>query len=119
MNPYLPIAVTLGFAVALATGLLVVDSVLGPKRPSALKMSPYECGMPPVGTARERFHAQFFLVALLFILFDVEIVFFYLWVYAFHQPGLMFLSLMEVALFLIVLTLGLGYAWAKGALQWD
>ncbi len=109
----------LGFAIIVVIVLLGLDYILGPKRPNAAKLAPYECGVPPVGNARERFHVRFFVVGLLFILFDVEVVFFYLWVYLFKRPEYRLFSLAEVFLFLGVLTLGLGYAWGKGALEWE
>ena len=116
---YVPLVLLFGFACIVVTVLLTLDHVLGPKRPSPAKMAPYECGVPPVGNARERFHVRFFVVGLLFILFDVEVVFFYLWVYLFNKPQWRLVSLAEVFLFLGVLTLGLGYAWGKGALEWE
>ena len=116
---YVPLLCLFGFAVIVAVVILGLDYLLGPKRPSAAKLAPYECGVPPVGNARERFHVRFFLVGLLFVLFDVEVVFFYLWVYLFNRPEWRMASLGEVAIFLGVLTLGLGYAWSKGALEWE
>ena len=116
---YIPLVCLFGFAVIVAVVLLTADHLLGPKRPSAAKLAPYECGVPPVGNARERFHVRFFLVGLLFVLFDVEVVFFYLWVYLFNKREWRMASLGEVAIFLGVLTLGLGYAWQKGALEWE
>jgi len=109
----------LAFAVIVTSGLIAIDQFLGPKRPSATKLAPYECGVPPVGNARERFHARFFVIGLLFILFDVEAVFFYLWVYLFNDRAMRLFSLIEVFLFLGVLVLGLAYAWMKGALEWE
>ena len=99
--------------------MIGLDYLLGPRRPNAVKLSPYECGVPPVGNARERFHVRFFLVGLLFVLFDVEVVFFYLWVYLFKDPAMKMMSLAEVFLFILVLTVGLVYAWGKGALEWE
>ena len=119
LSPYIPLVLLLGFAIIVATVLISLDCWLGPKRPNATKLSPYECGVPPVGNARERFHVRFFVVGLLFILFDVEVVFFYLWVYLFKDPIYRRVSLVEVFLFLGVLVLGLGYAWGKGALEWE
>jgi NADH-quinone oxidoreductase subunit A len=116
---YVPLVLLLGFGLIVSVAIMVLDWVLGPKRPNAAKLAPYECGVPPVGNARERFHVRFFLVGLLFILFDVEVVFFYLWVYLFNKPQWRATSLAEVFLFLGVLTLGLGYAWGKGALEWE
>jgi NADH-quinone oxidoreductase subunit A len=119
VSPYLPIVMLLAFAVIVTSGLTAIDQFLGPKRPNPTKLAPYECGVPPVGDARERYHARFFVVGLLFILFDVEAVFFYLWVYLFKEPRLRLFSLIEVFAFLGVLALGLAYAWMKGALEWE
>ena len=119
MLEYVPLALLFGFGVIVSGGMLALDYALGPKRNNPAKAAPYECGIPPVGNARERFHVRFFVIGLLFILFDVEVVFFYLWVYYFRDPATRLLSLAEVFLFLGVLTLGLGYAWGKGALEWE
>lgn len=117
MSPYLPVMGLVLFAVAVAAGILGCDALLGPRRPGPVKDSPYECGMKPVGAARERFHAKFFLVALLFILFDVEAVFFFLWATVVRPLGVA--GLIEVMVFVAFLVLGLAYAWGKGALEWE
>jgi NADH-quinone oxidoreductase subunit A len=116
---FVPVALLLGFSIIVAAGLLTVDHLLGPKRPNPTKLAPYECGVTPLGGARDRIHVRYFLIGLLFILFDVEVVFLYLWVYLFRDPRMRIFSLVEVLAFLAVLTLGLGYAWRKGALEWE
>jgi NADH-quinone oxidoreductase subunit A len=117
MPQIVPVVGLIAFAVVVAAALLTIDSLLGPRRPNPTKLSPYECGMPPVGSARERVHAKFFLVALLFILFDVEAIFFFLWGAVLKPLGVF--GLIEVLVFLGFLTFGLIYAWGKGALEWD
>jgi len=114
-----PILLLVGFAAAISFGIIAIDHLLGPKRPSPTKLAPYECGVPPVGSPRERFHVRYFVIGLLFILFDVEVVFLYLWVYLFREPQARIYGLIELAIFLGVLTLGLAYAWGKGALEWE
>jgi NADH-quinone oxidoreductase subunit A len=90
---------------------------LGPRNANSRKTSTYECGVEPVKTARERFPVRFYLVAMLFILFDIEAVFLYPWAKLFRELGLF--GLVEMALFIFVLLVGLIYAWRKGALEWE
>lgn len=101
-----------GFALA----TLLLSSVLGPRRPSKEKLSPYECGIDPVGSARERFSVKFYLVAMLFIIFDIEIVFLYPW--AVILNSLKLFGLVEMIFFLGILLVGLLYVWKKGGLEW-
>lgn len=119
---FVPIFVMLMIAAALATALLLVSIKLGPKRPSALKSSPYESGMDPIGTARDRFSVKFYLVAMIFIVFDVEIVFMYPWAVSlsrFIEAGAGLTSLGVVVVFVIILLIGLLYDIRKGGLDWD
>lgn len=119
---FLPIFVMLLIAGLLATALLLVSIKLGPKRPSALKMSPYESGMDPIGTARDRFSVKFYLVAMIFIVFDVEIVFLYPWAVSlsrFIEQGIGMTSLAVVFVFVVILLVGLLYDVKKGGLDWD
>jgi NADH-quinone oxidoreductase subunit A len=114
---YLPILILVVLAAAFAVGSLVASAVLGPRRPDPEKLSPYECGMEPVGTARERFSVKFYLVAMLFIIFDMEIVFLYPWAVVFQQLRLF--GLVAMGTFLLVLLVGYFYVWKKGGLEWD
>jgi NADH-quinone oxidoreductase subunit A len=116
---FVPVGLLLGFSLGLAALLLTADHLLGPKRPNPEKLAPYECGMTPEGNARDRVHVRYFLVGLLFILFDVEAVFLYLWVFLFRDPKTRLFSLAEVLVFLAILAFGLCYAWRKGALEWE
>lgn len=114
---YLPILALILIATAFAGAAMFLSSRLGPARPTPAKLSPYECGITPVGTARDRFRVQFYLVAMLFIVFDIEIVFLYPWAVVFQ--GLKVFGLVEMAVFILVLLLGFLYAWKKGGLEWD
>ena len=117
---YLPILLLLAAAGTFALGGLVATHLLGPRRPNPIKLSPYESGVPPVGDARLRFPVKFYLVAMLFIIFDIEVVFLYPWAVVFKellaQGSLIFA---EMVVFVVVLLLGLVYVWRKGGLEWD
>src|SRR5881398_2698265 len=85
LGSYIPVAVMMAVAAVLAVGMVVGSAVLGPKHPTKYKQSPYECGMTPVGSARERFPIKFYLIAMLFIIFDIETIFLYPWVVTFRS----------------------------------
>lgn len=117
-----PILLMLLLALGLALTLLKAAQHLGPSRPRRVKAGAYESGMDPIGTARERYSVKFYLVAMIFIVFDVEVVFMYPWAVAFHDflaagAGLGALSVALV--FLIILVVGLVYDLRKGGLEWD
>jgi len=114
---FLPVLIALAFAVGLGAALLGLSLLLGRVRGSRTAQTTYESGIPPIGHARERFSIKFYLVAVLFILFDIEIVFLYPWAATYGQLGLF--GLVEMLLFVVILVLGLAYAWAKGALEWQ
>jgi NADH-quinone oxidoreductase subunit A len=107
--------VALGLTIAVIFVLL--SRFLGPRDANEKKISVYECGVAPIGSARRRYPVQFYLVAMLFILFDIEVVFLYPWALLFRELGL--LGFIEMALFVMVLLVGLIYAWRKGALEWE
>jgi len=113
---YLPLLVHFIFAGALATGIVLLSWLLGYRKPSRAKMSPYECGMAPVGDARERFPVKFYLVAMLFILFDVEAVFLYPWAVILRQ--LKMFGFWEMLVYVFVVLVGFFYIWKKGVLDW-
>ncbi|WP_305041688.1 NADH-quinone oxidoreductase subunit A [Geoalkalibacter sp.] len=117
LDIYLPILVLIGIAVAFAIGSVVFSGLIGMKKPSAVKLSPYECGLPPVGSARERVSVKFYLVAVAFIVFDIEVVFLYPWAVVFKTLGWYGAAVMGV--FLFVLIIGFIYDWKKGALEWE
>ncbi|HYQ95553.1 MAG TPA: NADH-quinone oxidoreductase subunit A [Candidatus Eisenbacteria bacterium] len=114
---FIPILMMLVVAVGFAAFTLVGSHFLGKRVNDPAKLSPYECGITPTGTARERFHTRFYLVAMLFIVFDIETVFLYPWAIVFKQLGMF--GLIEMAVFVAILLIGLVYVWGKGALEWD
>jgi len=117
MLTWFSIAVTL-IASAIVVGVMVnANRLIGPRRPSAVKGEAFECGNPPSGSAWGRFSVRFYLTAILFLVFDVEIVFLYPW--AVELRGLGMLGLAEVSVFILILGVGLVYAWRRGALDWD
>jgi NADH-quinone oxidoreductase subunit A len=116
LSGYFPLALVLGLAAGLSGAIYVLATVLGPKNPSAVKSDPFECGSESVGNARERFSVKFYLVALLFIVFDVEAVFVYPWAVLVRELG--WFAFWEMVLFLSTVVVGLVYVWRKGALEW-
>ena len=114
---YLPILVHLIVVAAIGIVILALSAWVGIKRPSRSKLLPYECGITPVGDARERFSVSFYLVAMLFILFDVEVVFLYPW--AVVYKGLKWFGFVEMLLYIAILLAGYVYIWKKGALDWS
>ena len=118
---YLPILLLGLFAVLFAGINLALTHILGPKRPNRVKLSVYESGVQPVGDARQRFTIRFDLIAMLFIIFDIEVVFLYPWAVVFKkfsETSGMFI-LVEMLVFIGILLLGYIYAWKKGGLTWD
>lgn len=115
--PYIPIAVLLGIALFFALLLPVLSMVLGPKRPAPRKGTPYESGMTPIGEAQRRLPVRFYLVAVMFILFDIEAIFLLPWAITFRKLGLF--GLIEVLVFITILLVGYVWIWRKGALEWD
>ena len=116
MPSYVPILILGGVAVGFAVFTLFVSQLLGRARPNPQKSAVYECGVPAIGTARERFPIKFYLVCMLFILFDVDAAFLYPWALIFRQLGLY--GLVEMAVFVFLLGGGFVYAWKVGALDW-
>jgi NADH-quinone oxidoreductase subunit A len=114
---YLPIAVLLGIAVFFAVLLPVLSLSLGPRRPSARKLSPYESGMTPIGEAQRRLPVRFYRIAVLFILFDVDIILLVPWAITFRKLGIYGLAAMLV--FMALFVLGDVWVWQKGVLEWE
>ena len=114
---YIPVIIILVFAFAIPSLMMAIASKTGPRQPSQRKMTPFECGVESTGDTRHRFSVKFFLVALLFIIFDVEAVFIYPWAVLFRELGIF--GFVEMAIFLFILLLGLFYVWKKGALEWE
>lgn len=117
LNLYIPVAVLVGVALFFATLLPILSLSLGPKRPSARKSMPYESGITPIGEAQRRLPVKFYLIAVLFILFDIEIIFLLPWAVTFRQLGLF--GLVEVLIFMAILIIGYIWIWKKGALEWE
>ena len=118
-SDYVPILIFALVAVALSAIAVLVPALFGPKRPSSVKLAPYESGKLPVGSARGRFPVQYYLYAVFFILFDVEIVLLFPWATVFKDLSPGWLALLEVGVFVSVLLLGLIYVWKKGGLEWE
>ena len=121
LNDYLPIVLLLVIAVSFAGVNLAITHLIGPKKPSKSKLSVYESGVQPVGNTRHRFSIRFDLIAMLFIIFDIEVVFLYPWAIVFKKfsetSG--YFILVEMLVFIGILFLGYLYAWKKGGLTWD
>ncbi|MBU2731603.1 NADH-quinone oxidoreductase subunit A [Acidithiobacillus ferridurans] len=117
LNHYLPVLIFLLVALVVGVASLLMGSLLGPHRPDSEKLSPYECGFEAFEDARMKFDVRYYLVAILFILFDLEIAFLFPWAVVFDQIGMTgFLAMM---LFLAILVVGFIYEWKKGALEWE
>lgn len=114
---YLPILLFLGIAGVLATVMSLVPFVIGKLKPDSQKLSPYECGFDAFDDARHKFDVRFYLVAILFIIFDLEVAFLFPWAVSLAQIGLF--GFWSMIVFLGVLTVGLVYEWNKGALDWE
>jgi NADH-quinone oxidoreductase subunit A len=117
LESYLPILIILGTALIFGVVAVNLSWLLGPQRPTKEKVSTYESGMPPVRTAHERFSVKYYLVAMLFILFDIEIVFMYPWAVRYRELGM--IGLFEMVIFLLILFAGYLYIIGRGALRWD
>jgi NADH-quinone oxidoreductase subunit A len=120
LRAYVPILLVIAFVVANAIMMIALSSFLSAYRPTAVKSAPYESGMPVLGDARERFSVKFYLIAMLFIIFDIETVFMIPWGAAFHQlVPMRGLLLIEMLVFVLILVVGYIYVWKRGALQWE
>ncbi|HET8541917.1 MAG TPA: NADH-quinone oxidoreductase subunit A [Anaeromyxobacter sp.] len=125
LQTYFSIAVVLALAAVLALVMLTLAGVLGPRRYSLVKNAPFECGSVPIGSARERFSVKFYVVAILFVVFDIEAIFLYPWAVlllpdaATGAPGLGWPGLVTMGIFVATLIAGLAYVWKKGVLDWS
>jgi len=116
MQGWLSILIMIALGAGFALISVLLSGVLGPKKPSPEKSAPYECGMPAVGDARERQSVKFYLVAMIFLLFDIEVAFLYPWAMALRELG--WNGFVQVLLFMALLLSGYVYVWRKGALDW-
>lgn len=121
LENYIPILLIISIALIFAVVFVRFSTLFGPRKPNKEKLSTYESGMEPVGTARERFSIKYYMVAVSFILFDIEVVFLYPWAITFinFPPKEMIYSLIIALLFIFILLVGLIYEYKKGVLKWD
>ncbi|MCA1799597.1 MAG: NADH-quinone oxidoreductase subunit A [Xanthomonadaceae bacterium] len=117
LSNYLPVLVFLSMALAFGLVLVGAGFALGPRRPDSAKLSPYECGFEAFEDARAKFDVRYYLVAILFIIFDLEIAFLFPWAVALNGIGTF--GLLSMAVFLVILVVGFIYEWKKGALEWE
>ena len=117
LTQYWPILLFLIVAGGIGIALLIIGWLFGPRRPTAEKQSPYECGFEAFEDARLRFDVRYYLIAILFIIFDLEIAFLFPWATVFSKIGVV--ALVEMGMFLLLLVVGFVYVWKKGALEWD
>ena len=117
MIEYVAIALMIALATIVALIAIGLGYLFGPRNPSKIKSTPYESGISPFGEGRRRMPVRFYLIAVLFILFDIEVVFFLPWAIAFRKLGIF--GLLEMAVFIVILLVGYVYAWKKGALEWE
>lgn len=117
LQAFAPIAIMVVLSIGLASLILVISRIFGPHDPTTRKTAPYESGMKPIGPGSRRMPVKFYLVAVLFILFDIEVIFILPYAVVFRDLGLYGLAVM--GLFIVILTIGLIYEWKKGALEWE
>ena len=119
---YIPILIMLVIGIGFAISNLILSFFLGKKKPNKVKSEPYECGVPAIGSARSQVNVRFYLVALLFLLFDMEIIYIISWALAMRQnaavPGFIPFGMGLMAVYMVILFVGLLYEWKKGALSW-
>ena len=116
MHGWVPILLMLFFGTGFAVVNIGLSKLVGPRRPTPEKLAPYECGMPPVGDARERHPVKFYLVAMIFLLFDIEVAFLYPWAMALRE--LRWAGFAQLIVFFLILLAGYVYVWRKGVLDW-
>jgi len=117
LSRYFPILLFIGIALAFGVVTLVASYLVQPKYPESEKLSPYECGSEPFSDARMPFPVRYYIIAMLFVIFDIEVIFLYPWAVAFDKIGL--IGLVEMLIFIGLFLVAYVYAWAKGALEWD
>jgi len=117
MPGFLPILIMIGLGIGFSAGNVLLSQFIGPRKPTPEKSAPYECGMPAVGDARERQSVKFYLVAMVFLLFDIEVAFLYPWALAIRD--LRWVGLIQIVVFFALLLTGFVYIWRKGVLDWS
>ena len=119
LETYLPVLLFIAVGTAVGAGAMAVGALLGPRRPDPEKLSPYECGFEAFEDARMKFDVRYYLVAILFILFDLEIAFLFPWAVVLDDLGAWSAGFWAMMIFLAILTIGFVYEWKKGALDWE
>ena len=114
---YLPILIFLGISIVIGMSMVIIGGLLGPRKPDSEKLSPYECGFEPFEDSRMKFDVRYYLVAILFIIFDLEIAFFIPWAVALESLGM--LGIVAMTIFMIELVVGFFIVWKRGALEWE
>ena len=114
---YMPVLIYMLLAAGLIGVIVLLSELLGKKRHTPAKDMPYECGMDPIGDARHRYAVRFYVIAMFFIVFDIEAIFLYPWAVVFKPMG--WFGFVEMAVFIFILVVGLVYVWGKGALEWE
>jgi NADH-quinone oxidoreductase subunit A len=114
---YIPVLIFVLATVAFGLGTLVLSYFVQPRLPNAEKLSTYECGSEPISDARNPFPIRYYIIAMLFVIFDIEVAFLYPWAVIFKKIGL--LGLVEMIVFILLFLIGYAYAWRKGGLEWD
>ncbi len=117
LTEFFPILILIALAVVLGFLVVILGTIFGPQRPTQKKSMPYESGMVPYGPGTRRMNVRYYLIAVLFILFDIEVVFFLPWAVSFRKLGIP--GLVMIVIFVVVLEVAHLYAWKKGALEWD
>ena len=117
LSQYMPLVIFIGVALVIGIGLLVVPYIVAHRNPDPEKLSPYECGFAPFDDARMKFDVRFYLVSILFIIFDLEVAFLFPWAISLKSIGAF--GFWSMVVFLAVLTVGFVYEWKKGALEWE
>ena len=117
LRAYIPILLFVIVATAFAVVTLLVSRLVSPRKPHPVKLEPYECGIEPLTDARDRYSIRYYLIAMLFVIFEVETIFLYPWAVALDRLALF--GLIEMLVFLFILVVGYAYAWRKGALEWQ
>jgi NADH-quinone oxidoreductase subunit A len=117
LESWAPIGIFFILVAGFGVVTLIASYILGVKKPDPIKLAPYECGMNPIGSARERFSVKFYLVAMLFLLFDIEAVFLFPWAVVYRDLKLF--GFVEMLLFILAILAGYIYVWKKGALEWE
>jgi NADH-quinone oxidoreductase subunit A len=117
MASYVPLAAMILSAAFIGLVIVVLSTILSPHDASKVKLMPYECGMDPICDARRRFSIRFFLIAILFIVFDIELIFLFPWAVVYDK--LLIFGFIEMLIFVVILLFGLAYVWIKGALEWE